>query len=95
MAQSVKDNNKTNYSTAQINLIKEYCAVLLTYIITWFPIIIRLFLAIGSEGNRYSTGIQISGIISHLALLSQVVTQYYRHFYFAAYDMTSTAASKQ
>ena len=65
-------NNKSDYSAAQINLIKVYIAVFVTYTITWLPIVIRLILGIAG-GDRYSTAVQVTGILAYLALLSQVV----------------------
>ncbi len=70
-----RGNKLSTYSTAQVNLIKVYTAVFLICLVTWFPIILRLFLGIASDKTRHTTKVQVIGIIAHLALLSQVLLQ--------------------
>ena len=75
LKKTTTSSGANKYNSAQINLIKVYAVIFLVHVITWLPIILRLIVGIASEETRYTTRVQVIGIIAHLSLMSQVVTQ--------------------
>ena len=75
LKKTTTSSGMNKYNSAQINLIKVYAVIFLVHTITWLPIILRLIVGVASEETRYTTRVQVIGIIAHLSLMSQVVTQ--------------------
>ena len=70
---SIYQDLKKRHTTVQINFIKIYTAIFVTFIITWFPILIRLLLGIVAEDAEFTPSVRVIGALAYLALLSQVI----------------------
>lgn len=64
---------KKRHTTVQINFIKIYTAIFITFILTWTPILIRIFASLAAEGAEFTPTVRVGGVLAYLALLSQVV----------------------
>ena len=64
---------KKKHNNVQLNLIKMYTAIFITFIVTWTPLLIRLLIGLGNENLEFTSGVRIMGSLAYIMLLSQVV----------------------
>ena len=64
---------KKKHTSVQINFIKIYMTIFITFIVTWTPTLVRLLAGMIAEDAEFTPGIRVGGTLAYIALLSQVV----------------------
>ena len=61
------------HNSIQINFIKIYAAIFITFIVTWTPILIRILIGLANEDLEFTSFVRVMGSLAYTTLLSQVV----------------------
>lgn len=64
---------KKKHNNVQINFVKMYAAIFITFIVTWTPIVIRLLIGVGNEGLEFDAAVRVLASVAYIMLLSQVM----------------------
>lgn len=70
---SFRKKLKKKQQTGQVKLVKIYCAIFITNLITYIPIVARLITGVVAEDDEFTQAVRISGSLAYIALLSQSV----------------------